>query len=214
MNLRFLAIIAAVIIGLFGVLVLTNKKTDAPTNNSSATTGGTNNVQGAGNKNVTLVEFGDLQCPACKSYYPIVKQLHDDYGDQVKIQFRNFPLVQIHQYAMIAARAAQAAADQGKFWEMHDMMYENQDTWSQSDPTATFEAYASQLGLNVAQFKTDMASAATLSIINTDVKAAQSFGANSTPTFVLNGKKIDQNPQSLDAFKKLIDDAIAQKNPS
>lgn len=213
MNVRFIAIIVAIIIGFAGLVALNRNKTDAPSDPNAAQ--GTNHTVGAGNKGVTLVEFGDLQCPACKSYYPIVKQIKEDYGDDIKFQFRHFPLVQIHRHAMLAARAAEAASNQGKFWEMHDLMYENQDSWSQlPDPTSTFEGFASQLGLNLDQFKTDVASAGIITPINADVKAAQGFGATSTPTFVLDGKKLDKNPQSIDEFKTLIDDAIKAKNPS
>jgi protein-disulfide isomerase len=213
MNKQFAAIIAVVIIGMVGIFALTSNKTSAPSGGNNSSTSGSNHVVGAGKKNVTLIEYGDLQCPACKSYYPLVKEIKNTYGDDIKFQFKHFPLVQIHRHAMIAARAAEAAGNQGKFWEMHDLMYENQDTWSPSqDPTSTFEGYASQLGLKLDQFKTDMTSEAVASAINADIKAGQALKANSTPTFVINGKKVEKNPQSLDEFKKLIDDAGAKQN--
>lgn len=201
-----------VLLALVGVFLLTKEKSPPSTNNTNATV--SNHIAGAGNKKVTLVEYGDYECPACKAYYPIVKQLQQAYGDDITFQFRNFPLVQIHQNAMLGSRAAEAAGIQNKYWEMHDLLYENQDEWSKaSNPTAVLETYAQQLGLNVGQFKTDMASATTNDIINADRKAGNDLGANSTPTFILQGKKIDKNPQTIEEFKALIDDAIKAANP-
>lgn len=214
MNKQFIAVILVVIVGLFGVLMLTKKDDPASTNGSqSSQSQGSNHTVGAGNKKVTVVEFGDFQCPACKSYFPIVKQIKDSYGDDITFQFRHYPLTQIHPNATISARAAEAAGKQGKFFEMHDLLYENQDTWaSSSNPSPIFESFANQLKLNIDQFKSDSADASTLAIINADTKAAQAAGANSTPTFVINGKKVESNPKSVEEFKKLIDDAIASAN--
>lgn len=212
MSKQFLAILAVIVLGLFGVLFFTKDKSNTPSSNSSGTQASEHEV-GAGKKGVTLIEYGDFQCPACKSFYPIVKQIKSTYGDDITVQFRHFPLTQIHQNAMAGSRAAEAAGNQGKFFEMHDLLYENQDSWAQSSsPTSSFESYASQLNLNLDKFKADMASAQVLAVINADQKAGQDIGANSTPTFVINGKKVDPNPNSFDAFKKLIDDAIASQN--
>lgn len=213
MNLRFVAIIAAIIIGFVGLVVLNRDKTDAP---GGAANGdqGTNHTVGAGNKGVTLVEFGDLECPACKSYHPMVQQIKEEYGDDITFQFKHFPLVQIHRHAMFAARSAEAAGKQGKFWEIHDLMFENQDTWrGMQDPTSVFEGYASQLELNMDQYKADVADPNIVKPINADVKEAQALGATSTPTFVLDGKRLEKNPTSYDEFKALIDEAIKAKNP-
>lgn len=212
MNKQFFAIIAIIIVGLVGVLFLTKDKSNTGGNNGNSSAQASEHIAGKTDSKVTLVEYGDFQCPACKSYFPIITQLKTEYADKVKFQFRNFPLVQIHQNAFIGSRAAEAAAKQGKFFEMHDLLYENQDTWSTaSNPSSNLEGYAQQLGLNAEQFKTDMNGADVAGIINADVKAGQALGANSTPTFVLNGKKID-NPKSLDEFKKALDDALKQ-NP-
>jgi protein-disulfide isomerase len=207
MNKQFLVIVAVVIGALIGVFALTSGKENS--SDSSNSTQASNHVQGAGNKKVTLTEYGDFQCPACKQFYPIVKQIKQQYGDDITFQFKHFPLTQIHPNAFAAHRAAEAAAKQGKFFEMHDLLYENQDSWSASqDPGAIFEGFATQLSLNLDQFKTDVASEATADIINADAKEGQTLGANSTPTFAINGKKIE-NPKTLDDFKKLIDEAIA-----
>lgn len=211
MDKRFLLIIAVLVLIFGGIFFFTKSKSNAPGANNNTGTGSDHTV-GSSQKGVVLVEFGDFQCTVCAQYYPIVKQVKQKYGDQIEFQFRHFPLVQIHPNAMVAARAAEAAGKQDKFWEMHDLLFENQTVWSSSsNPSAIFEQYASQLGLNVDTFKQDMADANTLAIINADVAAAQSFGATGTPTFVLNGKKIE-SPNNADGFFKLIDEALAANN--
>lgn len=212
MDKQFLLVFGVIVAALIGVFAFTREKTDAPGNNSNGNSSqvGSHTV-GAGKGGVTLTEYGDFECPACKSYYPIVQEIKKTYGDQIKFEFRHFPLVQIHRNAMLGSRAAEAAGKQGKFFEMHDLLYENQDTWSRaSSPNSVLENFAKQLGLNVEQYKTDFASEATLDSINADVKSGQDLGANSTPTFLINGKKLDKNPQSLEDFKKLIDEELAK----
>ncbi len=210
MSKQFLLIVAVVIALLGGTLALTKKSENKSGQNGTKTSEGTSNHRvGNTSSKVTLTEFGDFQCPACKSYYPIVKEVKETYKDKIAFEFKHFPLVQIHPNAFVAARAAEAAGNQNKFFEYHDLLYENQDSWAQEQsPTPIFEEFAKQLGLNVDQFKTDMASEQTASTINADVKLAQSIGANSTPTFAINGKKID-SPKSIDEFKKAIDEALA-----
>lgn len=215
MNKQFIAVLLVLVAALFGVATLTKEKTDPGSNggNGSSQAKPSEHVVGTGNKKVTLIEYGDFQCPACKSYYPIVQQIKQAYGDDIKFQFRNFPLTQIHPNAFIGHRAAEAAGKQGKFFEMHDLLYEQQDSWSRaSDPSSVLHSYAEQLSLNIDQFKKDMTSPDIAAIINADIKEAQDVGANSTPTFVINGRKIEENPKSLDDFKKLIDEEIAKAN--
>ncbi len=214
MNKQFFGIIILVIAALVGVFALTSKKDATSSNNSNGNKSAqtSKHVVGATASKVTLVEYGDFQCPACKQYFPIVKQLEEEYKDKVTFQFSHFPLVQIHPNAFLGSRAAEAAGKQGKFFEMHDLLYENQESWSRSpNPNTEFESYAKQLQLNMDQFKTDLNSSETADVINADVKSGQALGANSTPTFVLNGKKIDKSPQSIEGFKKLLDETLAQK---
>jgi protein-disulfide isomerase len=112
---------------------------------------------------------------------------------------------------MLGSRAAEAAGKQGNFFEMHDLLYENQDNWSKvGNPNGVLEGYAKQLDLNIDQFKSDMASEETNNVINADRREGNAIGATSTPTFVINGKKVEKMPQTLDQFKKLIDEAIAK----
>ena len=211
MTQRFVVLLVIIAVLFGGIFVLTKKKnSDKPLNVSNSAP--SNHVEGDGKKNVTLIEYGDYQCPACGAYYPIVNQVYAKYKTDIHFQFRNFPLTSIHQHAFEGSRAAEAADKQGKFWEMHDILYENQTSWSaMSDPTPAFEAYAGQLSLNVAKFKDDFKSSAINDLINADIKAGTDLGANSTPTFVLQGKKIASNPRSVDEFYKLIDKAIADQ---
>lgn len=211
MNKQFLGILFVIVALLVGVFVLTKDKSSDPADAGQVS----NHVTGKGTKGVTLIEYGDFQCPACKSYYPIVKEVRKAYGDDVKFVFRHLPLIQIHNNAFIASRAAEAAGLQGKFFEMHDLMYENQESWSQlPDPTQTFEQFAAQLELNQQQFKQDMSSETVSATINADIQEARAAGAASTPTFVINGERIEENPQDVKGFKALIDEAIAKSKNS
>lgn len=212
MSKRFLIILLVCVLGLIGVYVATSKDDENGSNGTSQATL-SNNIYGENNKKVTLIEYGDFQCPACGSYYPIIKQLKEKYAEDIQFQFRNFPLSQIHPNARAASRAAQAAAKQNKFWEMHDMLYEQQTSWSSlSDAAPVFQGYATQIGLNMEQYQTDFASSEINNIINADYAEGTKQGVNSTPTFFLQGKKIDNAPQTLDEFSKLIDEAIKASN--
>lgn len=210
MSKRFLLILAALAVVFIGVVVYSkNKDSNSANNNSDSTSEGSDHILGANTGGVELVEFGDFQCPACRSYYPIVEQLKTKYGDQISFQFRHFPLVQIHQNAMVAHRAAEAAAKQGKFWEMYALLYQRQQAWeSAGNPTAIMEDYAAELGINIDQFKTDFASGNINDIIQSDIRLGQQAGATSTPTFMINGKKID-NPSDVAGFSKLIDEQLS-----
>lgn len=213
MNSRFAVILFILIAGFGGIFFFSKQKASAPTGNNQAAVSLSNHVDGKGLKGVTLVEYGDFQCPACSAYYPLVKQIKEKYKDDITFQFRNFPISSIHQNAMAAHRAAEAADKQGKFWGMHDQLYENQASWKDAPNAASiFQSYASALGLNIDKYKQDVASRATNDVIRADIKEGTRLGVKGTPTFVLDGKKIDQNPQDLEAFIKLIDNAIANKN--
>jgi len=207
LNNRFLWIIIAAIV-IFGGLVVMNKKEDktVSVNNTSPS----NHVVGAGNKKVTLIEYGDFECPACGQYFPVLQELKKKYGDDITFQFRHFPLVNIHPNAMAAHRAAEAAGKQGKFFEMHDALYLQQQSWkSSNNPASIFEGYAQQIGLNMEKYKTDVTSAETNAVINVDIEEGKKIGANGTPTFVLNGKRLEENPRGVEDFSKLIDEAAS-----
>lgn len=215
MSKRFIAIVVACLVALFGIYTLTSNKdseTKDNSNKSGTSAALSNHVLGQNQKKVVLVEYGDYQCPACGQYYPIVKQLTTDYEKDIQFQFRNFPLQSIHPNARAGSRAAEAAGKQGKYWEMHDLLYQQQDSWSTSSNAASiFEGYAKQLKLNLTQYRTDFASDAVNDTINADLKEGNRLGVSGTPTFFLQGKKLE-NPQTLDAFKKVIDQAIKDAN--
>lgn len=217
MSKGFWAVIVIVIVVLGGVFFATSK------HNKSATTGNTqptNHIEGSTKTGVKLVEYGDYECPFCGQFQPIVKQVTDQYKDQIQFQFRNLPLSQIHKNAFAGARAAEAASLQGKFWQMHDLLYANQDPngatgWVASDDPLDqyFVGYASQLGLNVAQFKTDFASSKVNDLINADIAAFNKTGfQEATPTFILDGKQIHPGYNVAD-FQKAINAEIKAKAP-
>lgn len=157
---------------------------------------------------VTLIEYADFQCPACASYFPLVKMLSSEFSKNLRIVYRFFPLTNIHKNAMLSAQAGYAAGLQGKFWEMHDKLFENQNAWANlSDPKDTFFEYAKELNLDLPKFKTDATSVSTENFIKDAGRNAAALGVNSTPTFFVNGVHI-QNPSSSDIFKKIIQDEI------
>ena len=147
-------------------------------------------TRGGAAAKVTLEEFSDFQCPACGGLEPGLRRVLSDYGDRVRFTFRHFPL-QMHKYAFIASRAAEAAGQQGKFWEMHDMIYDNQKEWSEAmEPRVQFDAYATRLGLDVQRFKTDMARQDLADRISADLLRGNSLGVKGTPTLYLNGREL------------------------
>jgi protein-disulfide isomerase len=147
-------------------------------------------AKGGASAKVTLEEFSDFQCPACGGLAPGLRNVVKDYGDSVRLVFRNFPLA-MHKYAFQAARAAEAAGQQGKFWEMHDLLYDNQKEWSDSmEPRVQFDSYATRLGLDVQKFKTDMERADLTERIKADYARGMSLGVPGTPTVYLNGREL------------------------
>ncbi|MGA1047370.1 MAG: DsbA family protein [Minisyncoccia bacterium] len=165
-----------------------------------------------GNKDarVTLVEYSDFQCPACKAYEDIVKQLRDAYSaEDLRIVYRHFPLRSIHPNADLAAQAAEAAGEEGKFWEMKDELFKNQAEWSkEKDPRGLFGAYAKAIGLDIAEFEEDLLPEDDAKErVEKDYQSGLALGVSSTPTFILNGVII-KNPQTIDEFKSLIDSEL------
>lgn len=209
MSKRFLIILLALFTVFVGVIVLSKQDEDTTSNNGQ-TVSGSNHVEGNENAPVTLLEYGDFQCPACASYFPILQAVKKEMGNQLAFEFRHFPLVNIHQNAMAAHRAAEAAGNQDKFWEMHDLLYQRQQVWADSqNASQIFEDYATEIGLNIDQYKKDVASQSVLDIINADVKRGQDDGASSTPTFFVNGEVLDNPPQTVEGFVELLE----SKNP-
>lgn len=209
MDKRFWAILGVIAVIIIGVFWITNDK-KAGTPNSTAQA--SQHTLGHGAKGVTLLEYGDYECPYCAQYYSVVKQVVDQYQNDITFQFRNLPLTQIHPNAFASARAAEAAGLQNKFWEMHDYLYAHQQDWvNASNPSTIFGNYAIKLGLNADKFKQDYASEQVNGVINADVAAFNKTGAQeATPAFFLDGKQV--NPTiSMDSFKQLLDAEIAKK---
>ncbi|MBO6522875.1 MAG: thioredoxin domain-containing protein [Balneolaceae bacterium] len=156
------------------------------------------------NAKVELVKFSDYQCPACKYFVPFVNQLKQDYGDDIKVTYKHFPL-SMHPYAHVAARSVEAARVQGKFQEMHDMIFEGQEQWSRGNAEAIFIGYARALELDVQKFQQDMNSADMNRIVMADRREGRDLGISSTPTFFINGVEMESNPNNYPAFKAVID---------
>ncbi len=160
---------------------------------------------------MTLIEYSDLQCPACARYYPWVKQIAQEFSNDIRVAYRHYPLKQIHQNSFSAARATEAAGAQGKFWEMHDLLFERQTTWATlGDPRETFESFARQIELDENKYKEDFKSNAIEDAIEADITAGERARVPGTPSFFLNGKKIQDNPESYDEFKQLINVALGK----
>ena len=217
MSKGFWGIILLVVVVLGGVFIATSHKSnDGSTGGSSSQP--TNHVEGSTKTGVKLVEYGDYECPFCGQFYPIVKQVAAQYNDQIQFQFRNLPLTSIHKNAFAGARAAEAASLQGKFWQMHDALYDAQDPngaqgWVVSDNALDdyFVGFAKTIGLNVAQFKTDFASSKVNNAINADLAEFKKTNLpQSTPTFFLDGKQIHPGGTVTD-FQKAIDTEIKNK---
>jgi protein-disulfide isomerase len=144
-------------------------------------------VQGPARGPVTLVEYGDYECPYCGQAYPIVKELQKRLGSQLRFVFRNFPLKEAHPHAEIAAEAAEAASAQGRFWEMHDLLYENQQALEDED----LVQYAGSLGLDVKVFARDLKEHTYAPRVREDFMSGVRSGVNGTPTFFINGTRHD-----------------------
>lgn len=174
-------------------------------------------VKGSDSNKIILVEYGDYQCPSCGGAHPNLNALMEEYGDNLTFIFRNFPLTTIHPNARAAAAAAEAAGFQGKYWEMHDLLYGNQDDWKNLDSKKrldVFTTYATSLGLDVEKFKADFPSSPINQKINFDMALGKSVGTSATPTFFLNGEKLDDTTSSgivqgdLTAIKEKLDALI------
>lgn len=209
MDRKFLVILGAAILILGGIFFFTSSRSDSPST-SSTSAQASNHSTGKLDSKVEVTEFGDFQCPACGAFFPIVSEAKNSYKDQVKFTFKHFPIDAIHPNARAGARAAEAAGNQGKFFEMHDLLYQNQDSWSGlSNPRSVFDSFAKQLALDEAKFSADYAAATTNDIINADIKLGQSKGVSGTPTFFFNGKKVENDDLStVEKFSAKIDEAL------
>lgn len=160
-------------------------------------------VQGTPDAVITLVEYADYQCPYCREAFYIVKELQKKLGNRLKVVFRNYPLQDLHAYALNASIASETSAMQGKFWEMHDMLFENQRQLQDS----ALIRYAEEIGLDVEKFKKDFGSNPTIEKVKQDIDSGNKAGVEGTPTFFVNGVYFDGNWQSdefLDYLESLV----------
>lgn len=159
--------------------------------------------QGAENAPIVIIEYADYQCPYCRQAYFILKDIKKELGDKVRLVFRNFPLTQMHRYALHAALAAEAAGAQGKFWEMHDMIFENQRALTDDD----LMEYAHRLHLNTNEFQEDFGKDEYLQKVKEDYKSGEDNGVEGTPTFFINGELYTGNwmgPEFAEYLRSLI----------
>ncbi len=165
-----------------------------------------------GNKDskVVIIEYGDYQCPGCATAAPKAKAIAEKYKEDVALIFRNFPISTLHPNARAAAAAAEAAGIQGKLWEMHDLLYTNQDSWAQSsvkDRSDVFLGYARQLGIKEDKFKTDLADTQITKKINFDVAIGRKQGVTGTPSFYINGKAVEST-NDADYLENAVKEAL------
>ena len=185
--------LVAVALGILGIIFLLGFKPhdvveEAPTVTSAASG---DHMRGEPNAPILLIEYSDFQCPACAAYHPLVTKLLGEYGNSILFVYRHFPLPQ-HVYAEHAAQAAEAAGLQGKFWEMHDMLFSRQSEWAQAkDIDGVLASYAEKLGLHLEQFKEHYAFSEVKAKIRNDFTSGRTFNVTATPTFFLNGKKME-----------------------
>lgn len=165
------------------------------------------NVKGNPEAVVTLTEHSDFQCPACAAAAPVVDSILEAYGDQVRFEYKHFPLVSIHPLAIPAARAAEAAGQQGKFFAMHDLLFENQRAWSTApNPTAIFMSYAEEIGLDVPMFRRHLDASVIEDHVRAEFEEARELGLTGTPTFFLNGERM--NFQSYEEMAAQVEAAV------
>lgn len=169
-------------------------------------------VRGSLSAPVQLEEFGDFECPPCAALHPVLKQIENEYGNNLQVVFRHNPLSQIHKHAYDAARAAEAAGLQGKFWEMHDKLYEKQTEWNVlPDVRATFTNYARELGLDAERFARDITADIVTARVTLDIRRARSLGVSGTPTLFVEGRPLKNEEVTPDGLRAAINAALKEK---
>ncbi len=167
--------------------------------------------KGAQNSSVVLEEFADYQCPTCATMHPVMNEINAIYGSRIKFIYRNYPLVQIHKNAYEAATSAEAAGLQGKFWEMQNLLFQNQRNWSNvADVKPVFEGYAQTIGLDVEKFKADVLGMAAKQRVDADLQRGRALSISSTPTVLVNGKPIAFEQMTIDGIKQIVDAELAK----
>lgn len=213
---RYLPTLIVVFVGILtlaSATALYRAKRPAPLGHTTLKAGEVtaNHVRGNPAAPVTLEEFGDFECPPCSKLSEPLNDLEKDYKGRVRLVFRNFPLP-MHPHAREAALAAEAAGMQGRFWEMHDLLYREQASWSKaSDVRALFSSYAGVLGLDVQRFKKDIDGEDAKNRVTSDQKEGSGLGVKNTPTLFLNNNAVDPKDFNPQALRAAIDNALKAK---
>jgi len=233
-SLPFIIIAIVLIAGVIAVIVFTRKRgadgsagAFATNNQQAQTTASTSSATSQSSPNapagltkpnvkvsspVVLEEYGDYQCPPCGILHPVLKQIEHEYGDQLRVVFRHYPLTKIHKHAMIAAQAAEAARNQGKFSQMHDRLYGTQNAWKDlADGRPTFMGYARELGLNVERFSRDMDSPEVQQRIASDMQRGSGVGVSGTPTVFIEGQMLRFEATTPDGLRQGINIMLQRK---
>jgi len=214
-----LVIIVVVLVAAMGFLWILLRSARQATNtnaNANAARPGTEppgaeppHIRGNQSAPVTLEEFADFQCPTCGSYSLELKKIEAEFGERLRVVFRERPLVPPHEHALMAAQAAEAAGMQQRFWEMHDKLYENQKAWSEAkDLVPLFVDYARQIGLDTDRFMKDLNGEEVAKRIFQDGKRAHALGVESTPTFFVNGKEAKDDQWKPEGLRAMINQAL------
>lgn len=202
-KLFFIGVIAvSIVVVITALLFLSSSGTSS---SSSDLVKSDSNVKGAKDAKVVVVEFSDFECSACKAASDVVNNVIEEYGNKILFVYRHFPLVLYHPDSLKAAEASEAAAEQGKFWEYHDLLFDNQDKLKEED----LLKYARDLNLNIEKFKQELDSGKFKDKVEADLSDGEKLGISATPTFFINGKKY-QGALSFDEFKKIIDEELAK----
>lgn len=204
----WVGVIVIITASIWGLISLVNSSSPASSISNLPSVSKEDITTGPKDAKVTITEYADFQCPACAAYHPLVKQLLAEFPKDIYFVYRFFPLTNIHQNALLASQAGFAANLQGKFWQMHDLLYENQKSWAtEGNALDIFISYAEKIKLDMDKFKKDITSNEAKKFVEGELNQGISIGVNSTPTFFINGKQI-QNPRSYDEFRKLVQDQI------
>src|SRR5437016_3269650 len=210
-----MAAVAVLTVGAGAMLYRAKQRTNAVGSVTAASPGRLGaeplHVRGDPGAPVTLEEFGDFQCPSCATVTDVIGKLEQDYGRRLRVVFRHYPLA-MHSHAIEAALAAEAAGLQGRFWEMHDVLYREQETWSKApNVRELFESYAGTIGLDVDKFKKDMDGEQVKARVEADRQRGQSLGIQITPTLFINNQPLDPKDKNPEGIRAEINAALEKK---
>lgn len=217
MSKKFWIFFAVLVVGVLGFSVMQSKSKAEPKRKieNPKIVQTDDHIRGKVDSKVYFIEYADFECPACNSWAPELQKIEAEYGDRVAFVFRHFPLTNLHVNALAAARASEAAGLQGKFWEMHDLLFSKYNEWKGDNKSAQgkFESYAEELGLDMDQFRQDYKSEAVLDRINSDAASATELGATGTPTFFVNGELLELKnvTEGAPILRKTLDEKLGSE---